>query len=128
MKKLGYMSILLFIVCVVSCGYYVPEKDYSKRLGKVEYKSFDSLNNPFIFRFDAKLSFNSRVISRDRGSFYFIYDWETNTVFDYVYSPKDDSYENFLFRCRNSENNIEYIGFDYFDEEQFNQLIDKYSK
>lgn len=62
MKKLGYMSILLFIVCVVSCGYYVPEKDYSKRLGKVEYKSFDSLNNPFIFRFDAKLNFNSRVI------------------------------------------------------------------
>lgn len=128
MKKLNYLGCLLLLFCVVSCGYYVPEKDYSERLSKMEYKSFESLNNPFIFRFDAKLNFNSRVISRDRGSFYFIYDWENDEIFDYVYSPKDDSYENFLFRCRNDENNLEYIGFDYFDEEQIRVFSMKSNK
>ena len=109
MKKLNYLGCLLLLFCVVSCGYYVPEKDYSERLSKMEYKSFESLNNPFIFRFDAKLNFNSRVISRDRGSYYFIYDWENDEIFDYVYSPKDNTYKNFLLQCKTEDNNLEYF-------------------
>lgn len=120
MKKFCYLICVLVLCCFVSCGYYVPEKDYSERLSKVEYKSFDSLNNPFIFRFDANLNFNSRAITRTLGSYYFIYDWETDTVFDYVYSPKDDTSGDLLIQYKNENGNLEYIGslgFGYFGKE-----------
>ena len=120
MKKFCYLICVLVLCCFVSCGYYVPEKDYSERLSKVEYKSFDSLNNPFIFRFDAKLNFNSRAITKTMGSYYFIYDWETDTVFDYVYSPKDDTSGDLLIQFKNENGNLEYIGglgFGYFGKE-----------
>ena len=120
MKKINLFVVLVILSCLISCSYYKPEKDYSERLSKVEYKSFDSLNNPFIFRFDANLNFNSRAITKTLGSYYFIYDWETDTVFDYVYSPKDDTSGDLLIQFKNENGNLEYIGdlgFGYFGKE-----------
>ena len=119
MKKINLFVVLVILSCLISCSYYKPEKDYSERLSKNEYKSFESLNNPMIFKFDARLKFNPRDISRDRGSYYFIYDWENELIYDYVYSPKDDSFSQALmFQCKNKDNNLEYFVFDYFNEEK----------
>lgn len=119
MKKINLFVVLVILSCLISCSYYKPEKDYSERLSKNEYKSFDSLNNPMIFKFDARLKFNPRDISRDRGSYYFIYDWENELIYDYVYSPKDDSFSQALmFQCKNKDNNLEYFVFDYFNEDK----------
>ena len=119
MKKINLFVCLGVLSCLISCSYYKPEKDYSERLSKNEYKSFESLNNPMIFKFDARLKFNPRDISRDRGSYYFIYDWENELIYDYVYSPKDDSFSQALmFQCKNKDNNLEYFVFDYFNEEK----------
>ena len=119
MKKINLFVCLVVLSCFVSCGFYHPEKDYSERLSKNEYKSFESLNNPMIFKFDARLKFNPRDISRDRGSYYFVYDWENELIYDYVYSPKDDSFfQDLMFQCKNKDNNLEYFVFDYFNEEK----------
>ena len=119
MKKINLFVCLVVLSCFVSCGFYHPKKDYSERLSKNEYKSFESLNNPMIFKFDARLKFNPRDISRNRGSFYVIYDWENELIYDYVYSPKDDSISQALmFQCKNKDNNLEYFVFDYFNEEK----------
>ena len=119
MKKINLFVCLVVLSCFVSCGFYHPKKDYSERLSKNEYKSFESLNNPMIFKFDARLKFNPRDISRNRGSFYIIYDWENELIYDYVYSPKDDSFSQALmFQCKNKDNNLEYFVFDYFNEEK----------
>ena len=119
MKKINLFVVLVILSCLISCSYYKPEKDYSERLSKNEYKSFESLNNPMIFKFDARLKFNPRDISRNRGSFYVIYDWENELIYDYVYSPKDDSFSQALmFQCKNKDNNLEYFVFDYFNEEK----------
>ena len=44
-------------------------------------------------KFDARLKFNPRDISRDRGSYYFIYDWENELIYD----ASGVSRKNFLF-------------------------------
>lgn len=120
LKKLLLISSSLFLFCLFSCGYYVPEKDYSQRINKVNYKNFEEINEPFVFRFDADLDFNSKSnqITYSRGSYYCIYDWETESVFDYVYVPTDDGSQSFLYQCKNKDNNLEYFSIDYFYEEK----------
>lgn len=86
---------LLIFVSFVSCTIYTPIKDYSYDLNKFEYKSFSQINKPFVFKFDKILEFNKKdsdwTTTQQRGSYYVIYDWETESVFDYVYVPGDNS-------------------------------------
>ena len=90
MKKIFLVFCLIFSVSFFSCHVYVPEKDYSKILEKQEYKSFNHLNKPFVLKLNTYLDFlaekdNGRVYERRRGAYYVIYDWETESVFDFVY-------------------------------------------
>lgn len=119
MKKNSLFLCFIFLVCTVSCRFYSPTKDYKKRLSKVEYKSFDSLNDPMIFKFEALLNFKPGPISRKNGSFYVIYDWQNNTIYDYVYSANDNcDSQIFLVPSINSNNNLEYFTFDCNDKEK----------
>lgn len=95
MKKSLYIFIFVVLFSLFSCTIYTPVKDYSHEFKKIEYKSFAELNEPFVFKFDKILEFNKkdsdRTTTQQRGSYYVIYDWETESVFDYVYVPGDNS-------------------------------------
>ena len=58
--------------------------------------------------------FNSKSNQRTNrsGSYYCIYDWETESVFDYVYVPTDDGSQSLLYQCKNKDNNLEYFSID----------------
>lgn len=94
MKKSLYIFIFVVLFSLFSCTIYTPVKDYSHEFKKIEYKSFAELNEPFVFKLDTKLEFNKkdsdRTTTQQRGSYYIIYDWETESVFDYVYVPGDN--------------------------------------
>lgn len=95
MKKSLYIFIFVVLFSLFSCTIYTPVKDYSHEFKKIEYKSFAELNEPFVFKLDTELEFNKkdtdRTTTQQRGSYYIIYDWETESVFDYVYVPGDNS-------------------------------------
>lgn len=121
MKKLFFGFCLIFSVSFFSCYVYVPEKDYSKILEKQEYKSFNHLNKPFVLKLNTYLDFlaekdNGRVYERRRGAYYVIYDWETESVFDFVYVPSDNSNLNYsLPQRKTNDGNLVYINgfYDY---------------
>ena len=118
MKKLFLSFYLIFSVSFFSCYVYVPEKDYSKILEKQEYKSFNHLNKPFVLRLNTYLDFlaekdNGRVYERRRGAYYVIYDWETESVFDFVYVPSDNSNLNYSLPQRKT-NDGSYVYINWF--------------
>lgn len=118
MKKLFFGFCLIFSVSFFSCYVYVPEKDYSKILEKQEYKSFNHLNKPFVLRLNTYLNFlaekdNGRVYERRRGAYYVIYDWETESVFDFVYVPSDNSNLNYSLPQRKT-NDGSYVYINWF--------------
>ncbi|MBQ8777498.1 MAG: hypothetical protein IJZ71_08455 [Treponema sp.] len=119
MKKLFFGFCLIFSVCFFSCYVYVPEKDYSKILEKQEYKSFNHLNKPFVLKLNTYLDFlaekdNGRVYERRRGAYYVIYDWETESVFDFVYVPSDNSNLNYsLPQRKTNDGSCVYINWFY---------------
>lgn len=118
MKKLFFGFCLIFSVSFFSCYVYVPEKDYSKILEKQEYKSFNHLNKPFVLKLNTYLDFlaekdNGRVYERRRGAYYVIYDWETESVFDFVYVPSDNSNLNYSLPQRKT-NDGSYVYINWF--------------
>lgn len=118
MKKLFFGFCLIFSVSFFSCYVYVPEKDYSKILEKQEYKSFKHLNKPFVLKLNTYLDFlaekeNGRVYERRRGAYYVIYDWETESVFDFVYVPSDNSNLNYSLPQRKT-NDGSYVYINWF--------------
>lgn len=118
MKKLFFGFCLIFSVSFFSCYVYVPEKDYSKILEKQEYKSFNHLNKPFVLKLNTYLNFlaekdNGRVYERRRGAYYVIYDWETESVFDFVYVPSDNSNLNYSLPQRKT-NDGSYVYINWF--------------
>lgn len=118
MKKLFFGFCLIFSVSFFSCYVYVPEKDYSKILEKQEYKSFNHLNKPFVLKLNTYLDFlaekdNGRVYERRRGAYYVIYDWETESVFDFVYVPSDNSILNYSLPQRKT-NDGSYVYINWF--------------
>lgn len=128
MKKLLLVFCLIFSVSFFSCHVYVPEKDYSKILEKQEYKSFNHLNKPFVLKLNTYLDFlaekdNGRVYERRRGAYYVIYDWETESVFDFVYVPSDNSNLNY-FLLQRKTNDGSYVYINWFSD--YTTSEDKY--
>ena len=126
MKKLFFGFCLIFSVSFFSCYVYVPEKDYSKILEKQEYKSFNHLNKPFVLKLNTYLDFlaekdNGRVYKRRRGAYYVIYDWETESVFDFVYVPSDNSNLNYSLPQRKT-NDGSYVYVNWFYDYESNVL------
>lgn len=107
------------VLLLTSCIFYNPVKDYSKILNKNEYKDISSLKEPFVLNLSTKLDFTSldkNTITRTRGSYYFIYDWESESIFDFVYVPTDDYSQDYLCPYKDDEDHYYYFSFNLFND------------
>ena len=88
MKKVCVALLCFFIIGLASCK-WIPDQDYSGILNKTTYNSFENLNNPLMLSFQKlttfKLSGTQNQETHSFGSVYVIYDWENETVHDFVF-------------------------------------------
>lgn len=86
MKKLFFIP-LVCLFFLTSCVYTPVNNSYKIRYKGLQ-KDCSSLNNPVIFSLTASQEFSQggKITKEDFGSVHFIYDWENNEVYDYVFS------------------------------------------
>lgn len=111
---------LLSLICV-SCG-WTPVDDVYKLRNKTTYENFSALNDPAVMNFGITQKFisggNTFTTEKSFGSLIFIYDWENNDIFDYVFSPESgfNSGVNQLFGLKKDSSNNAYYGFARWNE------------
>jgi hypothetical protein len=82
------LNVLLFISCI-------PYWDDGKVTGKTTIKNFEHLNDPLVIIADVmwEKTFLGLPcldgVSYNRGNVFVVIDWETNTIFDWVYYPSN---------------------------------------
>lgn len=99
-----FIFISAFVLMLSSCFYaiMIPEEDTSKLTQKTTFNSFESLNNPVIFYQRVEIDFKEKrgkqktTYKEGIGSVFYVYDWETNTIFDYLYSPNYIGTQNLI--------------------------------
>lgn len=86
--KLKFLSLPLLSLALIGCTWTPVNKDYKIR-EKTTFSDFSSLNKPVIITSTLSQTFEHNEYSTTRryGSLLAIYDWESNSVYDYVYSP-----------------------------------------
>lgn len=125
MKKRIIISFLISVILFTSCVIYTPVKDYTTLLNKTSYKSFTELNNPIVFRYKTLLDFelkngSDNSVSRRKGSYYFIYDEESKSLFDYLYVPYDNGIEASTLLKIGKNNKGESVFFEVFEDYRSN--------
>ena len=117
-KKIGFtLRALLSVTAALtfsSCVYEAAE-DYSGYFSKTQYKAFDSLSSPVIFNLPFEISLNSTTdksltaVPYDAGSFFVIWDSETDSVYDYVYASGGDGTGNSIVPCYSTDSGKLYV-------------------
>lgn len=118
MKKIITL-VLALSALFTSCVYYQDE-DYSKVLNKNTYKEFDSLNDPIILTYDFEMLFSQKgegngISLIHNGAVYAVYDWETDSIYDYVYAPGRNGksfIKPFLPALKGSDGKLNFYGYD----------------
>lgn len=91
MRKI--FPLILISVLFASCV-WIPEGKVTKFREKTTIKTFEELNEPFVFDLSIPeaFTFNGKegnsVIHREIGSAFVVYDWENDKIFDFIYSPE----------------------------------------
>ena len=89
-KNIQPLYLILVLFLFTSC---LPSWDNGKVTGKTNIKNFEHLNDPFVILADVtwpKTFLGIPGLGWDyynKGNVFIVIDWETNTIFDWVYYP-----------------------------------------
>lgn len=95
MKKLFISLVSVLLSLFISSCVWIPITDYSKLREKTTYKNFDHLNEPILLKMNIQQDFvlkgsnTNEKSSRSIGTVLAVYDWESNQLFDYVFTKEE---------------------------------------
>lgn len=118
--------LLVFISILFTSCVWLPEKDYSSIKEKSTYSTFSDIENPMILSDSIYLQFkksdaddNAKKISRCIGAVYSIYDFETDTIKDFVFSKLVANPSGKLQKLITSSGKIKFLGYNYAESKMF---------
>lgn len=127
-NKICIICLILVTGFLTSCVFstWIPEEDYSKLTQKKSVKTFEQLNDPMLFFQRVKVPFHykfdkTNCITPCIGSVFYIYDWETNQIYDYVYTNNEIFTGHYILNqlCPDENGKTDYFCFERFNQNYF---------
>lgn len=117
MKILQYLFLLALTFLFFSCSLYVVETKFDENdfVNKTTMKTFENLNEPFIIS-KTITEYSHNRFNKDKtkqnylGGINIVIDWETDTVYDWLYSKYPGIYPVPLTMGQNPKKYYNYIG------------------
>lgn len=99
MKRLQYLFLFVIICLFFSCSVYISDTNFDENdfVNKTTMKTFEHLNEPFIIS-KTITEYSHNIFNKDKtkrnylGGINIVIDWETDTVYDWVYSKYSGVY------------------------------------